>query len=508
MVHEQATERIKQQHQAHEHRHGEIEIHITREQYTNTKQLQQCQVSHFDMSYVACLQKMRSTEQTSSTRYIYDFYFIEPASKSALQWIVSPYRSAWVYATEQSMKYSMDAFHNVLNRMLYTPLQPSHIDIGVKDQIFSFTLLNSEPERGHNYEWNMHDIHAAYLSPFFHRVANLLLYAYHIDSQILHYGYILSPPPTDDIHVDQTDFNTVVAKYIRKDEAGNYFYVTNKELQTFVGGTDWNRISSLVNDVSPVQFMVYIPPKKYLPLHIKSAAVNDSLVRSQYDAFIVPRFGGCVVYNPSPALMEANAKKRRIKLQTTELSDTFNVIVSQLRSMFGLRNDYSSDDDDDGDVGQAKYLMHDSGINDWELDLLIREYIVHDLHTVEIALMNIYAMIEKVSQLPINQEVATLISDAVYAFDEALFACNRDQDFNACIQWTRHSNYLAKKAEYHPSMLPVLYFSPEFTYAVYSPYFLPGYIPIVAAVIKKLKAKFKAWKEKRNIQLDAVKKNQ
>eukprot|EP01083_Nonionella_stella_P293185 997025_1 len=129
--------------------------------------------------------------------------------------------------------------------------------------------------------------------------------------------------------------------------------------------------------------------------------------------------------------------------------------------------------------------------------MLIRNNIVKDLETVEVSLKNIYDMINKVSQLPINTDVAALITDAVYAFDRALQACN-NYDYKKCIQWTKYSHYLAKKAEYHPSMLPTLYFSPEFTYAVYSPYFLPGYIPIVAAIFNKLKTKYKQYIQKTN----------
>ena len=158
--------------------------------------------------------------------------------------------------------------------------------------------------------------------------------------------------------------------------------------------------------------------------------------------------------------------------------------------------------------------MDESGINDWELDILIRSNILNDLETVEFSLKNIYEMIDDISQLPIKKDVALLISDAIYAFDKALFHCNnnnKSNDYIKCIQWSRHSNILAKKAEYHPSMLPALYFSPEFTYAVYSPYFLPGYIPIVAAVFKKLKSKYKEWtksKEEGNIESSEEKKNQ
>ena len=335
----------------------------------------------------------------------------------------------------------------------------------------------------------MNEIYNDYLQPFFDRIANILIYDYHIDSQILHYGYIISQPPTDDIHVDRADFASILANYIKRDNENDYFYVTNIELETFVGGTDWNRISSLINDVSPIQFMIYIPPKQYSPLHIKSN-MNGTVYRNEYDAFLVPRFGGCIIYNP--LLNDTNLKKRKIKMKTDDLYSTFNIVLSQLRLLLGLTNDYNYDKDNDDNI---LFIMDESGINEWEIDILIREYILIDLKTVEISLSNIYEMISEVSQLPINKDVALLISDAIYAFDKALKSCNQDNDYTLCIQWSRHSSYLVKKAEYHPSMLPALYFSPEFTYAVYSPYFLPGYIPIVAAVFKKLKAKYKQWRK-------------
>ena len=368
---------------------------------------------------------------------------------------------------------------SLLSKMVCSSLESSQINIGVKDQIFSFTLLNSEPEKGYNFKWDFDQISQQYISPFLNRISNILIYDFYIDSQILHYGYIISQAPTDDIHVDRIDFASILANYISKDENEYYFYVTDKELQTFVGGTDWNRVSTLINDIAPIQFVVYIPPKSYSPLHIKSD-VNDLIARNDYDAFLVPRFGGCVLYNPS--LNDTSLQGNRVAIDTNDLYPTFNLVISQLRSLVGLKNNYN--DHDDGGDDDVLYLMDESGLNDWELDMLIRENIVSDLQTVQMSLSNIYAMIEKVPELPIKMDVATMISDAVYAFDEALKSCNEERDFIKCIQWTRHSHNLAKKGEYHPAMLPALYFSPEFVYAVYSPYFFPGYIPILAAAVK------------------------
>ena len=82
---------------------------------------------------------------------------------------------------------------------------------------------------------------------------------------------------------------------------------------------------------------------------------------------------------------------------------TFNIVLSQLRLWLGLTNDYNNDKN-------TLFVMDESGINEWEIDILIREYILIDLETVEL-LLDIYEMIEAVSQLPVNKDVA---------FDKAL----------------------------------------------------------------------------------------
>lgn len=464
-------------------------LNIVYHKNDNLVPLENCKSSYTELSYLSCLQEIEPSQPGIGK---YNFYLINSQNSEILSsWIVSPYRDAWINVNDNDNDKAkvLEGLYKVMDKMIYAQLESSKININVKDQIFSFTLLNSEPERGYNFEWNMKEIYNDYLQPFFNRISNILIYDYHIDSQILHYGYIISQPPTDDIHVDRADFTSILTNYIKRDEKKDYFYVTNIELQTFVGGTDWNRISSLINDVSPIQFMIYVPPKQYYPLHIKSN-INGIISNDQYDAFLVPRFGGCIIYNP--LLNDTNSKKRKIKIKTDKLYSTFNTVLSQLRLLLGLTNDYDNDDDDDN----LLFIMDKSGINEWEIDILIREYILIDLETVELSLSNIYEMIEEVSQLPINKDVALLISDAIYAFDKALESCNDNNNYTLCIQWSRHSSYLVKKAEYHPSMLPALYFSPEFTYAVYSPYFLPGYIPIVAALFKKLKAKYKQYRNR------------
>ena len=320
-----------------------------------------------------------------------------------------------------------DQLSTVLDEMIFAPLSPSRIDMAIRDQMFSFTLLNSEPERGYTFHWNMHEIYSVHLEPFFSRITNVLLFDPHIDSQILHYGYIISQPPTDDIHVARADFASILKNYIHRD--GDSFYVTNQELQTFVGGTDWNRVSSLMNDVAPIQFMVYIPPKQYSPLHVKHRDAKGAEHRNEYDAFLVPRFGGCTIYNPVEVVVNGNesdwnqSKKRKIKISTDDLYPTFNVVLSQMRSLLGLRNDHHYGDGVGGKGHSGEevvFLMDRSGVSDWELDLLIRANIVRDLEAVEVAMKTIYEMIDAVEQLPIKRDVADLISDAVYALDHAL----------------------------------------------------------------------------------------
>eukprot|EP00488_Nonionellina_sp_1-RS-2012_P003935 TRINITY_DN869_c0_g1_i1.p1 TRINITY_DN869_c0_g1~~TRINITY_DN869_c0_g1_i1.p1 ORF type:complete len:170 (-),score=8.81 TRINITY_DN869_c0_g1_i1:186-695(-) len=141
------------------------------------------------------------------------------------------------------------------------------------------------------------------------------------------------------------------------------------------------------------------------------------------------------------------------------------------------------------------FIMDETGINDWELDILMRSNIVSDLQTVELSLKNIYAMIDKVSQLPIKVDVASLITDAVHAFHEALTSCNHNRNYIECIQWTKHSNYLAKKqniirpcCRHSTFLLSLLMLSTLHT-------FCPDIFRLLLAVFtKKLRQKYNQWR--------------
>jgi len=127
--------------------------------------------------------------------------------------------------------------------------------------------------------------------------------------------------------------------------------------------------------------------------------------------------------------------------------------------------------------------MDSSGLNEWELDRLIRAHVIEDINAIRENFKDIHEMMDTVAQLPIHQPVSLLISSAVDALDHAVMDCEEGR-YDDCVSWSRKAHELSHTADYHPSMIPALYFSTEFTYAVYSPYFLPGYIPVVIAAIK------------------------
>ena len=404
----------------------------------------------------------------------------------------------------------------------------SEVKIGIFNQVFSFTLLNSDPKREYMFDWDMSKLYQIYLSSFFDKISNIIIYEPIIDSQILFYGHIIGQAPSDETVVSKNTKNTKNSKNSKKNKKSTklenniktninfnfeksvtkyeinnskYFYITDKHLQTFVGSTDWNRISTLskFNDQSDVNFIVYIPPRKYRPLHLhrSNSNSNSNKERTQrltYDSFIVPNFGGVTIYNPTNDTIKRSISRKTTTIDVNELNEQFSMIVSQLRAMLGLKNIHfdkfgnknknENENRNDGNSNNINYLFDsESGLNDWELDLLIRDSIIRDLNSIYNSLENIHEIIDSVSELPIDSRVSNEISNAVHAFNEALSYCKHG-NYIKCIKYSRFASDVAFKAEYDESMLPALYFSAEFTYAVYSPYFLPGYIPIVAALIK------------------------
>merc|ERR1711971_1198121 len=308
--------------------------------------------------------------------------------------------------------------------------------MAIHSQIFSFTLLNAQPSSDWMFSWDSAALHRTFVAPFLARLENLILFDYSVDAQILYHGHIVSVPAADSKSIDS---QSVLEHFIqRKSEDGSSFIaLPHSALSSFVGGTSWNRVSSTVSDVRAVEFVVYIPPKLYSPMHI----LRSDGERTDNDAFLVPRFGGCVIYNPR---IESEGKPKGVELSSDDLSDTMSAVTSQLRTLLGLEIESE---------GEIYFLVHSSGVSDWEIDGLVRAHILSDLSEVSTALSAIYAMIARVGELPINEEVAQLISEAVHAADEAVLHC-ASADYVRCVQWTRHSRALAQRAEFDESMLP------------------------------------------------------
>ena len=78
-------------------------------------------------------------------------------------------------------------------------------------------------------------------------------------------------------------------------------------------------IGSVVSQHPSLNFLIYVPKTSEYPLHIQDVGSKDSLPT---DAFLVPQWGGVVIYNP-PEL----AGSARDKGDSTQDAGTTSVVV-------------------------------------------------------------------------------------------------------------------------------------------------------------------------------------
>ena len=91
--------------------------------------------------------------------------------------------------------------------------------------------------------------------------------------------------------------------------------------------------------------------------------------------------------------------------------------------------------------------------------------------------------------MPITKKISHKILNSTKAYLTSIKNCanfnkNNEKYLSNCVLKSQIAFNGAKMMNTDPSMLPALYFSFEFKYACFSPYFLPAYLPILAAVIK------------------------
>ena len=94
----------------------------------------------------------------------------------------------------------------------------------------------------------------------------------------------------------------------------------------------------MVSQHPSLNFLVYVPKTSEYPLHIRDVSSKDS---HPIDAFLVPQWGGVVIYNP-PELADS-AKDKRDSTQDVgatsvlvRMEELMPLFIGQLKMLLGV----------------------------------------------------------------------------------------------------------------------------------------------------------------------------
>ena len=113
---------------------------------------------------------------------------------------------------------------------------------------------------------------------------------------------------------------------VSKVEGSDTFYLSPKDLRTFINSAEWNLASAVSTDPT-INLLLYIPSKLQSPLHV----LHSNGERLQSNAFIIPRWGGVVINNPT---FDATKSKH---FESVELHGIMEIYIDQLRSLLGVK---------------------------------------------------------------------------------------------------------------------------------------------------------------------------
>eukprot|EP00898_Chlorokybus_atmophyticus_P008769 jgi/Chlat1/8894/Chrsp92S08206 len=330
--------------------------------------------------------------------------------------------------------------------------------------VLSFSLLNAGPSDW-LYGWDFAAIEATYLQPMLDALRPVA--TLEVESQVL--------------------FHTRTTVPMRWDASHGVFFVSHAELPFFINPNDWHMDTSLgtTGRGRLVHFLVYVPAADECPLKLQLP--DDNL--SSTNGFISPDFGGVVIHNAPNCSISSQAQNssfapRSLQILSAEsMAETFAVIAAQIRTLLHLPAAPLSAV---GGIRVAHVPAVDTAIAEWEVDVLSRQRVAADLNTAVETLTAFVSTVNDLPDLVILDSIAVQVTAALAAAHKAISAASRGC-YDDAASHAREARFLSEEAFFHPSVMAMLYFPSEHKLAIYTPFFVPAAVPILAGIVRELK---------------------
>lgn len=308
----------------------------------------------------------------------------------------------------------------------------------------AFSLLNEDAADGdHIIDWDIQGALAKYFSPFLKSVSSL--HNFTIESQV--------------------QYHAPLSVQARTQEDGS-FALSQEDLAVFINSAEWSLSSSVSND--PVlHFILFVPSRDHRPLRILDLDGKPSSSSS----FILPQWGGVVMFNPPETQV----------LRVDDLLSPSAAFLGQLHSLLGVPRS----------PALVNHQPREAGLSSWQLDTMLRKRSIENIRDSQDTLRSIVRLVNQIENMPVGEKVRG-------AVDASLAALRQLQSVRSTKDIFRRSAdavHSASSAFFSPDMLAMLYFPAEHKYAVYTPLFASGLIPVLGAVVREIKA----WKDERKL---------
>ncbi|KAJ2778094.1 GPI transamidase component [Coemansia javaensis] len=372
-----------------------------------------------------------------------------PAASAGRGIEVDPGRSATVLAPRAA---APDALSEAIAEIVAAEERAAHgAHSALKyapEYAITLTLLNEDPVDGAAVDWDIEQALDAYLRPLARKMQPLTRLS--LSSQVLHHA---GPPPVAPL------------------KTANGTRLTREMLPHFVNSPSWNFAS--VDPTSPMlNFVLFVPALAAQPMRIAG--------KPRAEAFLVSQWGGVSIANlPAGTLPGA-----KVVLSREDLQRHMGYFVAQLRTLIGIRSDVPLPQRAAGARPWVRVRQAtDTGVSDWELDALLRQWLVHNRQTAITTLQSLVRLVESLPNMVVMDEIKTQVDQSLRALHAVDAALGR-ADYLGAFSSAAAASTLAEAAFFDPTMVSMLYFPDQHKLAIYMPYFLPVALPVLAAVKK------------------------
>ncbi|KAH7403994.1 hypothetical protein KP509_15G004300 [Ceratopteris richardii] len=392
--------------------------------------------------------------------------------------VIGKYRHAWLITSSRNSLIAneeIEQLSNVVVKFFMNAGGSSHsskISMEEKGEflplaadgkaILSFSLLNAEPADW-IFDWNFNELQVRFLDPILQALQPIGYLE--VESQVLYHT-----PSTI-----QSVWEPAAGKRV----------VLFEHIPFFVNANEWHLDTSTAaaGRSKVLQFAIYIPPAVECPLHLKQQDGN----LSKTNGFTSPGWGGVVIFNPGNCRRNFSGSVQHLSLKNME--PIMNVIIAQIRVLFGLTASISEFNDENMHCIPAV----NTAFSEWEIDVLLRRRAAADVASSASTLRSLSHLVQSLPNMVIKDEIGVQVRNSLSAAAAAEYNASKGV-YHAAAEAARKARSWAEEAFFQPSIMSLLYLPLEHHFAIYTPFFVPVLLHTFLAAFKEIKRYVRACK--------------